>query len=245
MVNKSLENYLRCFVADKPSQWSELLHWAEWWYNTTFHSAIKMTQFQAVYGTPQPSIPMYLLGTIVVHAVDVILRDQNEFLTLLKSHLAIAQNCMKQQSDQNRTEREFSVGDWVYLKLHPYRQQSMVKRPAHKLSPRYYGPFPISARIGPVAYKLALPPHSKIHPVFHVSLLKKNGDQLSVTSTLPPIIDDNSFGWVPSKVLDMEVIRKGNRSITKWLVQWTGLPAEDATWEETHTLINQFPHLRT
>lgn len=245
VVNRSLEHYLRCFVADKPSQWSELIHWAEWWYNTTFHSAIKMTPFQAVYGNPPPSIPMYLPGTTAVHAVDVALQDRNELLTLLKSHLTIAQNRMKQQSDQTRTEREFSVGDWVYLKLHPYRQQSLVKRPAHKLSPRYYGPFQISARIGAVAYKLVLPPHSKIHPVFHVSLLKKKiGDQLSVTTTLPPITEDGSFGWVPSKVLDMAVIRKGNRSITKWLVQWTGLPAEDATWEEAQTLINQFPHLR-
>lgn len=49
VVNRSLEHYLRCFVADKPDSWSSLLHWAEWWHNTSFHSTIRMTPFQALW----------------------------------------------------------------------------------------------------------------------------------------------------------------------------------------------------
>lgn len=63
VVNRSVEHFLRCYVADKPTNWTELLHWAEWWYNTTFHATIKMTLFQAVYGTPPPSIQRYIPGS--------------------------------------------------------------------------------------------------------------------------------------------------------------------------------------
>ena len=52
VVNRSLEGYLRCFAGHQPSTWTNWLPWAEWWYNTTFHSAIQLTPFEAVYGRP-------------------------------------------------------------------------------------------------------------------------------------------------------------------------------------------------
>ncbi|KAH0987503.1 hypothetical protein GBA52_014680 [Prunus armeniaca] len=70
VLNRTLEHYLRCFVDDKPSTWVHWLLWAEWWYNTTFQAAIKMSPYQALYGVPPPSVPQYLQDTSLVQAVD-------------------------------------------------------------------------------------------------------------------------------------------------------------------------------
>jgi hypothetical protein len=80
---------------------------------------------------------------------------------------------MKKLAEQHRSERQFSTGDWVYLKLQPYRQISIYKGHNQKLAPRYYGSFEIEQRIGIMAYRLRLPPGSAIHLVIHVSQLKK------------------------------------------------------------------------
>jgi hypothetical protein len=91
----------------------------------------------------------------------------------LKQHLQRAQQRMKSQADKNRSERHFSIGESVYLKLQPYIQTSVIPRSNNKLSFKFFGPYEILEKIGPVAYKLQLPSTSVIHPVFHVLQLKK------------------------------------------------------------------------
>lgn len=73
------------------------------------------------------------------------------------------------------------------MKLQPYRQIFfLAKQLSNKLSKRYYGPFVIQERIGKVAYRLELPKESKLHPVFHISLLKQyKGTLVSCESDLP------------------------------------------------------------
>lgn len=79
---------------------------------------------------------------------------------------------------------EYQVGDSVYLKIQPYKMKSLAKRMNQKLSPRYYGPYEVEERVGPLAYKLKLPADSKVHPVFHASLLKKS---VAPTMTFQPL----------------------------------------------------------
>lgn len=95
---------------------------------------------------------------------------------------------MKQLTDRQLVERAFEFGDWAFLKLQPYKQKSVAMWHNMKLASRYYGPFQILQKLGTVAYKLNLPPTSKIHHVFHVSALKqKLGQHISHLPTLPPI----------------------------------------------------------
>lgn len=93
---------------------------------------------------------------------------------------------MRDQANKNRANVEFKEGDLVYLKLKPYRQQSLARRRYEKLAARFYGPYKILQRLGKVAYKLVLPPTTTIHPVFHVSLLRSAYDIPSNPTQLPP-----------------------------------------------------------
>lgn len=74
----------------------------------------------------------------------------------------------KHQEDKHRRDVKFLPRDLVYLKLQPYKKLSLDKKPYDKLSPRYYGPYKVLSKVGPVAYKLELPSHAPIHPVFHI-----------------------------------------------------------------------------
>lgn len=245
MVNRTIEHYLRCFAGHKPSSWVSCLPWAEWWYNTTYHASIKTSPFEALYGYPPPAIQHYLPGSSLVQAVDTSLQNRDNLLTQLRHNLLEAQNRMKTYTDRNRTDREFSVGDWVFLRLQPYRQSTIASSRNQKLAPKFYGPFAISERIGKVAYRLNLPPTAKLHPVFHISQLKRKvGDSISVTPNLPPITAQPEFQWTPEKILDHRTDTTASPSRTQWLIQWFGLPLEDATWEYSDEIMARFPLFR-
>nr|KYP33360.1 hypothetical protein KK1_045790 [Cajanus cajan] len=93
---------------------------------------------------------------------------------------------MKLYADCHCTAFEFNVGDFVFVKLQPYCQHSIRLMCNQKLGMRYFGPFKVLSRIGTVAYHLELPSHAKIHPIFHVSLLKPcRGDPTTQVISMP------------------------------------------------------------
>jgi hypothetical protein len=158
-----MEIYLRFFVYDKKTQWLKLLPLAKWWYNTSFHTAKKMTTFMTLYGYHPPFITSSLKEKSKVQVVKDHVEHQQQVLQILKDNLTMAQNRMKQQADQHRSERSFEVGDWVFLRLQPYKHMSLKKaKKDNKLSPKYYGPYKVFQKIGTMTYKLELPTSSRV-----------------------------------------------------------------------------------
>ena len=152
----------------------------------------------------------------------------------------LVQNGMKQQADQHRSERSFDVGDWVFLWLQPYKQMSLKQaKKDNKLSPKYYGPYKVLQKIGTMAYKLELPAASRLHPVFHVSCLKKViGDKLPVQKILPKLDEEGKIILESEEITKTRTRQLRNRSISEYLIKWKNLPTEDSTWEDENFMQN-------
>ena len=92
---------------------------------------------------------------------------------MIRKRLETAASRYKNYADLKCKDVEFQVGDYVFLKVSPIKGVMRFGK-KEKLAPRYIGPFEILERVGMVAYRLALPPNlAKVHPVFHISMLRK------------------------------------------------------------------------
>ncbi|KAK0579410.1 hypothetical protein LWI29_026017 [Acer saccharum] len=149
---------------------------------------------------------------------------------------------MKQYADKHRRELEFQPGDLVLLKLKPYQLRSLAKRVNEKLSPRFYGPFEVLARIGKVAYHLKLLVIARIHSVFHVSQLKWFlGQEFRVQPLPPQLSEELELVVTPEDILQVRHDAVRPDIIREVLVKWAGLPDCEATWEPLQSLLAQFP----
>jgi hypothetical protein len=162
-----------------------------------------MNPFEAVYGKNPPSVLSYLPGVSKVQAVDQTLTVREAILHTLKENLVMAQNRMKKKADQGLFERQFVEGDQVFLRLQPYKKNFLKDDHCQKLVPKFYGPYTILKHVGQVAYQLSLSSHSKLHPVFHVSCLKKViGTKCQTQTNLPELDEEGSIWLHPEAVLD-------------------------------------------
>ena len=244
VVNRTLEQYLRCYCHEEQKRWKEYISWAEYWYNTSHHASINMSPFEVMYGRPPPMLSTYEKGTARNEEVERELMARDEVVAKVKKELEKAQGRMKKYYDQGRRDVSFEPGDFVYLKLQPYRQKSLKKKFNVKLSQRYYGPFKVLERIGEVAYKLELPSTSRLHPVFHVTVLKKRvGNPSLISSDLPAFDTEGNLLIRPIIALRYRNWKKGRGMTKVWqvLVQWQGVPTEEATWEDYDEMVERFP----
>ncbi|KAL0559551.1 hypothetical protein IC582_004165 [Cucumis melo] len=244
-LNQVLKDMLRACALEFPGSWDSHLHLMEFAYNNSYQATIGMAPFEALYGKCCRSPVCWgevgeqrLMGPELVQST-------NEAIQKIRSRMHTAQSRQKSYADVRRKDLEFEIGDKVFLKVAPMRGVLRFERRG-KLSPRFVGPFEILERIGPVAYRLALPPSlSTVHDVFHVSMLRKYvPDPSHVVDYEPLEIDENlSYIEQPVEVLAREVKTLRNKEIPLVKVLWRNHRVEEATWEREDDMRSRYPEL--
>ena len=170
---QTLEDMLRACVIEFKGSWDKYLSLMEFAYNNSYQSSIGMAPFEALYGRKCRTPVCWdevgerrVIGPELVH----ITLDK---IQIVRHRLKIVRDRQKSYTNKHRRDLQFKVGDRVFLKVSPWKGVLRFGRRG-ELRPRYMGPYEIIARVGPIAYRLDLPPElSKVHNVFHVSMLRK------------------------------------------------------------------------
>ncbi|XP_076891554.1 uncharacterized protein LOC143543001 [Bidens hawaiensis] len=201
---QTLEDMLRACVLDFGGSWDDHLHLAEFSYNNSYHSSIGMPPFEMLYGRRcRTPVCWGEIGQKEMGSIEVVQETSSKF-DQIKARMKAAQDRQKSYADKRRRPIEFNVGDYVMLKVSPWK--GIIRfRKRGKLSPRYIGPFKIVKRVGEVAYKLDLPDELEgIHSTFHVSHLRKC---LADDTSHVPLMDievDEQLNYIeqPIKIVD-------------------------------------------
>ncbi|KAK8931451.1 hypothetical protein KSP39_PZI016502 [Platanthera zijinensis] len=237
-TNRTLEDLLRMCILDFGGKWEKYVTLVEFSYNNSFQASIGMAPFEALYGrrcrTPLCWAESEERSSIRESWID----KTTDRIKLIQERMRTAQDRQAKYHDQKHRSVEFSVGDYVYLKVRPVRGVSRIKR-MKKLSPRFVGPFEVLERVGEVAYRLALPEEmSGVHDVFHVSYLRRAvRDSSQIISTEEaPIETDLSIGVRPVKIVDSRIQKLRNREIRMVKVLWMNCGRPEYTWEREDEL---------
>ncbi|KAL0313697.1 UNVERIFIED_CONTAM: Retrovirus-related Pol polyprotein from transposon, partial [Sesamum calycinum] len=163
----------------------------------------------------------------------------------VKKCLKAAHDRQKSYADKHRREMEYEVGEKVFLKVSPWRGILRFGKQG-KLSPRYIGPYQILERVGPLAYRLALPAElSQIHDVFHVSMLRRYRSDPShiLRESEIEVSDGLIYVEEPIEILDRSIKKLRNKEILIVKVRWNHHSRREATWEVEENMREKYPYL--
>ncbi|GKA57993.1 reverse transcriptase domain-containing protein, partial [Tanacetum coccineum] len=180
---QTLKDMLRACVLDFRGSWDVHLPLVEFSYNNSYHSSVRCAPFEALYGRKCRSPIMWA-----------------------EDRLKAARDRQKSYADKRRKPLEFSVGDYVLLKVSPWKCVARFGK-KEKLAPRFVVPFEIIEKVGPVVYRLDLPEElNSVHDTFHVSNLKKCLDDPTLQVPLDEIRVDAKLKFMeePVEILKRE-----------------------------------------
>lgn len=246
-VNRVLEDLLRHFTNAEQTNWDTLLPMVEFAINNAKHASSGFTPFFLNYGlhpkTPLsiqvPSVEEAPVTDLGAPAVTKFVADLQTALGKAKALLLAAQDRQKAYADTRRSpDPDFKVGQEVLLSS----KNIPLKHPgSHKLLPRWLGPFRVAKRISSVAYKLELSPTmSRLHPVFHVSLLKPYRCDGPYQPPPPVVLQDGSEEFEVETILSHRdrKLPRSKRTVREYLIKWQGYAHEHNTWEPAQNLTN-------
>ncbi len=232
---QEIGRFLRTFCHGHQNSWNQFLGWAEYAQNSLHQISTGLTPFQCVLGFQLPLFP-WSGEPSDVPAVDYWFRESERVWDAAHHQLQQAVRRQRITADTRRSATPvYQPGQKVWLSTRDIR----LRLPCRKLSPRFVGPFTILEQINPVTYKLQLPPQYKIHPTFHVSLLKPFSPSVSLepgrTEEPPlPLIAEEGAIYRVKEILESR--RRGGR--LEYLVDWDGYGPEECSWVSRQDILD-------
>ncbi|NBK24827.1 MAG: hypothetical protein EOM68_22730 [Spirochaetia bacterium] len=236
-VNRVVEEALRHYVAEDHRDWDRWLSMVEFGINNSWHGSIKSSPFFLNYGFHPVTPSQREVMSKVPRARDFLSKIE-EVVEQAKRNMERARQRMMQLHEKKRRPVSYNPGDWVLLST-----ENLHKREpgARKLKPRYMGPFQVVKMVGAAAVQLALPKDwSRVHNVFHVSLVKpyQSDGSKSCYSGPPPVqwLDGEPI-YTVERLLKHREVKKGRKLVMEYLVKWSGYGDEHNTWEPRSNLL--------
>ena len=225
--------------------WDTHLALMEFSYNNNYQASIEMAPFEALYGRKcRTPVCWDEVGERRLVGLELV-QITSKKVKVVRDNLKIARDRQKSYADNRRRDLQFEIGDWVFLKIPSWKGVLRFGKRG-KLRPRYIGPYEIISRVGPIAYILDLPSElSKVHNVFHVSMLRKYiPDPSHVLRDQPVELKDNlTYKEQPMQIVDRKEQILRNKVIPLVKVLWGNHEREAATWEPEAQMHRQYPQL--
>ncbi|GJX80549.1 putative reverse transcriptase domain-containing protein [Tanacetum coccineum] len=215
-------------------------------YNS-YHSSVRCALFEALYGRKCRSPIMWAeIGEGQLIGPELV-QETTEKISQIKDRLKAAHDRQKSYADKRRKPLEFSVGNYVLLKVSPWKGVVRFGKKG-KLAPRFFGPFKIVEKVGPVAYRLDLPEElNGVHDTFHMSNLKKClADPNPPTASALDVIQVKcklNFVEEPVEILEREFKKLKRSRIAIVKVRWNSKRGPEFTWEREDQMKLKYPHL--
>ena len=218
--NRSLEEVIRHFICPDMTNWADLLPMAEFAMNSHHHEGTKEVPFILNYGR-QPARPIDLaLGTASKEG-RMLAEELHRAWRQARELLQEVNIKMKEREDPKKRDYMFMEGEKVWLSSKNWSWKFGTR----KLCPKWLGPFEIKAACGPAAYRLRLPDQwIRVHPVFHVSLLKPFKEGTRYEAPTPTSMKDGVPCWELQEILSHRPRRSGGGQ--EYLVAWKGFGPE-------------------
>ncbi|KAL4578746.1 hypothetical protein LXL04_014877 [Taraxacum kok-saghyz] len=236
VVNRSLETYLHCFSSMRPKEWVKWLPWAEYWYNTPYHSSIRMTPFKVLYGREPPGLVSY------DHGAAVTFEDSPPSIWLMFDCYGV-QPEVGSESEIEKVKLEKLQQDKSEMVVVGSGQKHHIfhlRKPIIDVSIHL---------VGGVTPKKGATEHLGL-PVFNSIVDAKAETKAKASVSYVPHLFQGIGRWqgqdmirsleemlTTQLVLDSRV----HHGTDEILVQWNGLPVQEATWEVKSQIQQQFP----
>ena len=195
--------------------WDRYIPLMEFSYNNSFQSSIGMAPYEALYGWKCRTFVCWMeLNEHKVIGLGMV-KDTEEKVQVIRKRLKAASDRQKSYAYLKRRDIKYEVGDNVFLKVSPWRKILRFGQKG-KLSPRFIGPYEILECIGPMAYRLALPPElAKLHDVFYMSMLRRYRSDKSHILPVQEIQvhEDLSYAKEPKAILARDVKQLRNKQV--------------------------------